>query len=1139
MVVAVVMLWAGSLAGAVRDVSHPFLFMNRRDVAEARRRVARESWAQQEIERMRQARGRGETFRNLLFHLVLDSNPSAEVEKEYLLSFVGARVDSRLWSDNYLHVLRYDALHDQLTPSQREDIRKTFRKHIEAELEAQAGRTYTRTNWLPNMQWPRPFSTFLMAVALKDEELIRRCFEAPNGWKYYFDRYVSDGRFYNEEFGKQYSMIGEMLLWCRGLEQLGLDSMGFGYRGEGGATMRSYLESLLVLGMGKVDLGTDRPHFPRLTIGDARGAKADLPGYAFQHSIVHGYLADGRGGNPRWMGSNMNGRDHRNRIVTKMLAPMWFEIAHARWPRAGFDYFLAQMRPPGARRYVPSLFFGLEPIDPDQTRPPAVASGVYPERGLAILRATEGRAFWDSPAPAVGLRMATRYVHEVPDSFALTGLYAFGRPIYLNRQVSAGYAGTDPGWSGSIRSHCSVMVDNQEPGRTDDVQVRRAFNETVKFVSIRSDEVYPGVDQERALLLTGEYLLDVFSLRSDRPRSYLWLAHTLGRACPDNPSQWAPTSQLLGSVYDLARERSYVAGDKPWAVTAVQRSCGADRDFSGLGERWFQRRVGVRMTMLGEEGTVAYTALGPVRPGRQDRLNHGNIEPGAPTFAAARSKPATMFVALHEPFEDTHRLDYVGQLARTDDAVAVHVRGDGIDDRILVRLGDRSGEKITLTGNGETFTFADHAHIRVGRDIVSVTGDLRVMMLVVGDARPMLRVNGERKPATFSGDYMLASLDQSLPAAVEDEHTLPARRGVLRAFWTRDLLRLATGGQGSAELVVRSMDPQSATGDVVFQAPEGLAVSPERAPLKNLKPGDEVRIPVLVRGRADRTNRLSAVTVGVEGATRELRIQPARLMVSQGMTWTRELVWPRDYAATVFGPRYVARYHYLSSVGATMLLDPKGQLRIGRGRRDPDRLPGITVFATGPDGKETREQVRLGGFQAFRPVLKAGKADQPAYLVDMGEHPHGYSSPLEVRFYEPWMVVRYKPGKKGQEIAMSFVSGVEREGPRARRQLPQLRRRVVAGRVRDVEPDRRGRLRWPDGPVEATFHRPTGYEYGVACFYPEGSRVRHGQVRQPAPMPMAFTYCRADEFAGLARRWANREPLSEVRPWGQGDLGGD
>lgn len=73
-----------------------------------------------------------------------------------------------------------------------------------------------------------------MALALRDEGLIRKCFESRGGWKFHFDDYLADGRFYGEEFGKEHSMVGETLLWCRGVERLGLDGLGFGYVGKGG-----------------------------------------------------------------------------------------------------------------------------------------------------------------------------------------------------------------------------------------------------------------------------------------------------------------------------------------------------------------------------------------------------------------------------------------------------------------------------------------------------------------------------------------------------------------------------------------------------------------------------------------------------------------------------------------------------------------------------------------------------------------------------------------------------------------------------------------------------------------------------------------------------------------------------------------
>src|SRR5208282_5936612 len=284
--------------------------------------------------------------------------------------------------DQYLSVLRYDVLYDRLSDSERRGLEATFRDFIQHHCHEE-NLKFTRSSWLPNMQWPRPMTAHLMAVALRDEKLIRECFHSAGGWKYYFDDYLADGQFYGEEFGKQYSMIGEMFLWCRGAERLGLDELGYGYTGKGGATMRRYVESVVNIGYPRVEIPGGMPHYPQVTMGDARTSGFDAaPPYVFQKSIVMGHLADRRGGSPPWMAANMNGRDYRNAKVDKMLHPYWFELAHAKWPEAHFDYFLAQMRGPGQRCYTPSLFWGLGPIDAQAVSPPPAPSYLARERGF-------------------------------------------------------------------------------------------------------------------------------------------------------------------------------------------------------------------------------------------------------------------------------------------------------------------------------------------------------------------------------------------------------------------------------------------------------------------------------------------------------------------------------------------------------------------------------------------------------------------------------------------------------------------------------------------------------------------------------------------------------------------------------------
>jgi hypothetical protein len=62
--------------------------------------------------------------------------------------------------------------------------------------------------------------------------------------------------------------------------------------------------------------------------------------------------------------------------------------------------------------------------------------------------------------------------------------------------------------------------------------------------------------------------------------------------------------------------------------------------------------------------------------------------------------------------------------------------GSGINDRLMVRVGEQSDRPETLAADGESFTFVGHAFVRFGGDAVTVRGDLRDMTLRVGDARP-------------------------------------------------------------------------------------------------------------------------------------------------------------------------------------------------------------------------------------------------------------------------------------------------------------------------------------------------------------------------------------------------------------------
>jgi hypothetical protein len=188
---------------------------------------------------------------------------------------------------------------------------------------------------------------------------------------------------------------------------------------------------------------------------------------------------------------------------------------------------------------------------------------------------------------------------------------------------------------------------------------------------------------------------------------------------------------------------------------------------SQLGKAWYDRRIGVRVRMLGQAGTTAYTFDTPTSypAGTHRAPRDGEPRPrpetGGTSIAIARQAPETMFIALHEPIEGgKSRIDSFERIAQTDDAVAARVtsKNGGVNDRLMVRVGDKAGEPATLAGAGESFSFVGHAYLSVDGSVVNVRGDLRAMRLACGKATRLV-VNGKTAKSKVENGFMVYTAD--------------------------------------------------------------------------------------------------------------------------------------------------------------------------------------------------------------------------------------------------------------------------------------------------------------------------------------------------------------------------------------------
>ncbi len=772
-------------AGQFRAVEHPFMLWDKKDIAALRRRVGTEPWAKAALERLgRDRKGRARAAEELIRFVATGDEKLAAEQKARLLRVLKSPVPRG--GAQWLTALRYDLLYDSLSADERAAFEEMARIYIQnavfenavfnpkifndsAHYSRYDARKYTRTNWLPNIIFPRKVSANLLAAALRDEELIRRTWAHYGSWKWYFDEYLCDSGFYSEELSKMGATPGAMLVYCIAVERLGLGELGFGYKGRQGATMRGHIESVIHLGYPRIDVCSDRPQYPMVTMGDLRqtgsSQAVNLPSPAFQHSIVGGYTPDGSGGNLRWRAHGAWGGEVRGRqpqwdgyggFTPKMQVPLWFELGAVRWPQSGFAYFLAQMRPPGQDAYIPSLLFGLEPVEAAKVEPPPAPSAVWPQRGILMLRAEESPAYWQSPAPAVAMRAASNYAHNVRDAFALLGYYALNRPIYLNRQAWPGYA---TGWSRSIQSHCGITVDGKEPNFTDATTVRHAFAKDVKFAAATSKEVFEGVELTRSLFLTREYLLDVTRPAAAEKHDYTWIVHTLG-ALREDKHPWKPGG-LPARLHPLKDVRSFQPpGD--WSVTAEQVCTLEDPSQAKLPRSWYDRKVGVRVRMLGSPGTRVCAARTPeplvsVRDKKGKRTVERPSEVGGLTLLVHRRAGSTTFAAVHEPFENAaSRLTAVRFRGSSSGGIWVEARGGGYTDHLLLSFAAEPARPCTFRGGGEAISFIDFAYIRVTAEQVAVTTRaLKDLRLRVGSARPKLLVNGRPVRARLDGPLMV------------------------------------------------------------------------------------------------------------------------------------------------------------------------------------------------------------------------------------------------------------------------------------------------------------------------------------------------------------------------------------------------
>lgn len=636
-------------------VRHPNLFLNAKEIAAARTRINRYTWARSLYKDLRERAedvlrdGNGYTvlygdnspsaphyvwtlgkrLRDLALMAAISNEPKyAQGVRVKLRAFVRTHEANPAALDAFVDAMgginlcwAYDLTYGEYSAAERaevEDLLLRWSNHVKPALEK------TRPNG--NIEfWGRAFLG-TVGYTIGNPDFVRFAIERPTGLKQVLESGILDHALWHEApcYGMGYVSSAMLVLAEAALHYDGTDL--YRWKSTSGDSIRTFFDNWPNLA------------FPRdlrvTTYGDESSQSPVVSATeAIPRLIGDYFLINDRDGRD-WNKYDIAYHRYKDPLYAWVLGhnPKRDEWDHALW---GYS----------------ALIYG-DPL-PSKGPPPPARSVVFPESGLAMLRAQEGPSYWESKAPAVSVRFGPKANHSHNDAFHIT-VHGRGRLLepdwfiqwdYLRRPENRNLTP----WSKHPIAHNTVLVDRRNyPAIQKALDIREQdFADAVKMFRIAGD-LYGGVAEQRTLALTREYLLDIFELSGNQEHSYDWVLHGLGTLRLSG-LQLSPFDVGAAFGFGVIDAKFPEARNNRWIRNGVQAN--APDAFSAT---WAQNDgAGVKVTMLAQEGTTVYSGDGPYYVsalGIMDQLPGGEVR-SVPMIAVHRQGARTSYVALHEPFD--------------------------------------------------------------------------------------------------------------------------------------------------------------------------------------------------------------------------------------------------------------------------------------------------------------------------------------------------------------------------------------------------------------------------------------------------------------------------------------------------------
>jgi hypothetical protein len=582
------------------------------------------------------------------------------------------------------------------------------------------------------------------------------------------------------------------------------------------------------------------------------------------------------------------------------------------------DALIAAYNASGDPRYAPfvAMIPGYKPNLIDQRSLPAklelppAPSKVWPTYGLAMLRSDESSAYWTSgKAIAVFQLLSQGYGHDHRDKFGIA-LHGAGRLFYPNYNAIQ-YENAAIGWTRNSVSHNTLVVDEGETRNATPTAIRQDFTPDMKFLATSASGVFEGVDQTRALLLSKEYLLDLFHATSAVPHTYDYLLHSFGKAQPARADDFKP-SQALQRRYWLVDNQRALTTAEPWSLDFVIKEEPGSRKGS-YGKEWYDHKAQLRLTMAAEPKTLVVHGSWGDELARLvgERQKGAKLDRLAMVAARRTGVRDTIFVAAHEPRagDALPQVTRVVKLGQTKNTVVVRVEARDFTDYAAVALGpQKDGAEHTVLISGKPlhlFGFRSYGWLRVARDgsVIARGGWAR---LHLPGAKGPLTLNGkETKTVVKDGALKLGEVPAVFVARPpEDVPESPLEVNIAPA-----VARLFDRDQRTMTFTLKNPTKEAVSARLEFEFPPGLSAQPAQMQPTTFKPGESATVKVNLTASNPGPGRHTVpyrVIYRMPKSTEDVRSAALPLVVMVGATLEHVYQHPRPYFR-IEAPKYTTR----------------------------------------------------------------------------------------------------------------------------------------------------------------------------------------------------------------------------------------